>query len=803
MKNTIEREPEFDWEGENESIDLRKLLSRIRINWHWSVLFAFLALALAVTWLYFTAPTYETRSMILIKEEQSKSGNGGLFKGNMELLQGLGIVSGVSNVDNELEILKSYSLMNQVVQDLALNLRFYTEGKPLTTDELYGSTLPFRLTQQITDISRYNSLNGKAFKVTLHKTGGFLMEDVEGGKKYPGKLGVPLELPGIHLLLENNPLVTKWNKPLTLKIFNLDGTTIAYSRRFDAEIPTKQVSIVNLKIKDNIPERGQQVLSQMVRFFIANSIADRNTVSDSTIAFINSRLASATDDLSQVESRIQNFKQSNNIVDIPTQAQALITNAGAMSKSEADKEVQLSMVNSLITFMQQTGNNPKLVPAALMVDNAVLNPVIDKYNTLLLERERNLMSVTEDNPIIRNIDQQLTGLRANMMSGLHSMQVSTQSGLNSLRRSSGGISSNIGAVPAKEKQFLEFSRQQSIKQELYVFLLQKREEAGLAKSSNMPNARVIDGARTDPGPVSPKAKLILVGSLLLGLLTPLFWSWLKEMVNNRINMKEDIEKRTKAPIIGEISHAKSIKYGTLKVTLKSRDAVSEQFRILRSNLNYVLTGAKDKVILVTSSIPGEGKTFVSLNLAATLALGNKKVVVLGMDLRKPKLSKLLGLSDAKGISNYLIGSCSLEDIIFHVEDHENLFAIPSGPVPPNPSEILMLPQMQDLIEELRYRFDYIIIDTAPIVVTDATILSKHADVTLFITRPMLTYKDSIKNIDQLFRTGRLPRINVIVNDINVRKSPYYGYGNYYYYGYYESGTREKRKKQKKGSELVV
>ncbi len=802
MNNTTEREREFDWEGGNESIDLRKLLSRIRINWHLSVLFAFLGLALGWTWLYFTNPVYETRSMILINEEQSKAGNSGLFKGNIESLQGLGVVSGVSNVDNELAILKSYSLMNQVVQDLSLNLRFYTAGKPLTEVEIYGSFLPFTVAQQITDITRYNSLTGKEFSITLDKVGSYTLADRETGKKFPGKLGSVLELPGLKLQFDKNPLISKWDKPLTLRIFNLDGTTIAYSSRFDAKILPRQGSIVNLNTKDNIPERGQQVLSKLVRFFIANSIADRNTVSDSTISFINGRLASATDDLSKVESNIQNFKLNNNIVDIPTQAQALITNAGAMSRSEADKEVQLSMVNSLITFMQQTSNNPRLIPAALMVDNAVLNPAIDKYNTLLMERERNLMSVTEDNPIIKNIDQQLTGLRANMMSGLHSMQVSTQSGLNSLRRSSGGISSNIEAVPAKEKQFLEFSRQQSIKQELYIFLLQKREEAGLAKSSNMPNARVIDGARTDLGPVSPKTRLILVGSFLLGLLTPLFWSGVKEMVNNRINMKEDIEKRTNAPIIGEIGHAKSAKYGVVKVTYQSRDAVSEQFRILRSNLNYVLTGTRDKVVLITSSIPNEGKTFVSLNLAATLALGNKKVVVLGMDLRKPKLPKLLNLADAKGIVNYLIGSCSLEEMIFPVEDHENLFAIPSGPLPPNPSEILMLPQMQDLIEELRYRFDFIIMDTAPIVVTDTAILSKYADVTLFITRPMLTYKDSIKNIDQLFKTGRLPRINIIVNDINARKSPYYGYGNYYYYGYYENGTQEKSKK-KKSSETIV
>lgn len=790
-KTTVE---EFDWEEDEENgLDLRKLVSRIRINWYWSLLWCLIAGLLAFTYLYFAVPTYKTQSMILIKEDDSKSGSGGLFKGNMELLQGLGIVPGVNNVNNELEILKSYSLMNQVVQHLSLNLRFYTDGKRFTQKELYGSSLPFRVSQQIQDIARYNSLSDKTFKVTLGANDSVALEEEESKMKFTGTLDSVISLPGYKLLLEKNPLIKKWNKPLLLKFSNLDATTNGFSSRLTASLANKQASIVNLTFDDNIPERSQNILSYLVKFFIANSIADRNAVSDSTIAFINTRLVSATDDLNQVESNMQGFKQRNNIVDISTQAQALVNTASQMTQAEAQKEVQLSMVNSLINFMQQTSNNPKLVPATLTVDNSALNPIVEKYNMLLLERERNLMSLTEDNPIIKNIDQQLVGLRTNMMSGLQSMQQTAQSGLSSLRRTSGGLVSNISAVPGKEKAFLEISRQQSIKQELYLFLLQKKEEAGLAKSSNMPNARLIDEARTNPTPKSPKSILILSASLLIGLIVPLLWSGAKELLNNRISMKEDIEKRTNAPIIGEIAHARLKNEAPLIVTAQSRDAISEQFRLLRSNINYILTEANEKVIMVTSSLPEEGKTFISLNLAAALTLTGKKVAIMGMDLRKPKLSNLMGLKNQTGISNYLIGNCSIDDIIYPVAEHDNLYLIPTGPVPPNPSELIMLPAAQTMMEELRKKFDFIVVDTAPIIVTDSIILGKHADATIFITRPMLTYKDSIQNIDKLFRNNRLPKVNIVVNDINVKKSPYYGYGNYYYYGYYEDGKKKRNK----------
>ncbi|ANH80623.1 hypothetical protein A8C56_06180 [Niabella ginsenosidivorans] len=789
----------WDEEKGEEGFDIKQLINKAKANWLFILVSVLCGLFIAYIYLYATNPSYITSAKILIKEDDPLKSSGS-SKSGIDMLQAMGLSTGASNVDNELEIIKSFTIMRQAVMDLGLYVKLSKEKNRLKSEEYYGTSGPYIIhpvmtseelytTKLTADSSARYRLNMQNGRVTLTNT--------ETGQEYKSGPGGKLGLPGIELQVQQNPLVKdrEAGDDVFIRFLDLDKLAELYLDAIDAEIPNKQVSIINMSLESQVPQKSRDLLSQVIKIYIQNGVTDRNAISDSTISFIDGRLAGVTTDLKDLEAEIQRFKQKNDIIDISGQAKAILDNSSELYKTTAAQEVQLSMVNSLITFMQQTSQNPRLVPASLTLDNPALSPVIEQYNRLLLDRQRSLLSMTENNPVVTNIDQQLGELRNNLLTGLKNMRNAAQSGIHTIQQKSGAIDAELKTVPAKEREFLEYSRQQGIKQELYIFLLQKREEAALSKSSTLSNARIIDVPRTDPIPVKPKRKMMLALGLLAGLVVPFAWMWVRELLNNRIRRKKDIETLTKVPVVGEIGHFKDEYTGEFIVNEQNgRHPVVEQFRILRSNLNYTLT-ARDKVLLVTSTSPGEGKTFISLNLAATFALSGKKTVIIGMDLRKPKLNKVLNMQGKKGLTHYLVGQSILQDIIHPIASVSNLDVIVNGVIPPNPAELLMSDKTKALIETLQRQYDYVIIDTAPVVVTDAAILSAYASLTLYITRVNVTYKESIAGLDKLQQSGRLGKLNLVVNDIDFEKEKgyysYYGYNTPFAYGYYEEQKKGK------------
>ncbi len=774
-----------EWQDATEEggFDLKHFLNKARVNWIFILASIILGGLIAGLYLYITTPTYKTSAKMLIKESDPLKSGGA--KAGVDMLQNLGLSTGTANVDNELEILKSFTIMRQALQNLGLYVALSKADNKLKSEEFYGSKSPYRIAPRITNEKEYSQLIEANYSFSVVKNQ-VVIQDLGTGQKFSGALGTVLHLPGLELQVSPNNEVRPWdsNTEAYIHFYALDQLADNYLEAVNAEIPNKQVSVINLELEGAIPSRSEDLLNQVIQIYIRNGVADRNAISDSTISFIDARLAGVTTDLQTLESEIQSFKQRNDIVDISAQSQALLSNASDFYKTAATQEVQLSVVNSLIAFMQQTSKTPRLVPASLTVDNAALSPMIAEYNSILLKRQRSLLSMTEENPAIINIDEQLSEQRSNLLNGLYNMRNAAQSGLSSIKHNNRFINTQLKTVPGKEREFLEYSRQQIIKQELYLFLLQKREEAALSKSSTLSNARIIDAPRTSPLPVKPKRKLVLALGLLAGLIFPFGWLWLRDMLNTRIRSKKEIESKTTVPIVGEIGHFKDRSENDLVVTEQNgRHPVVEQFRMLRSNLSYTLVNA-GKVILVTSTMPGEGKTFISLNLAATFALMGKKTVIVGMDLRKPKLNKALKMGSAKGVTHYLVGEATLEDIIQPVPGFSHLKAIVNGVIPPNPAELLLSARCQELIRELEQQFDYIIIDTAPVLVTDASILSAHAAVTLYISRVDYTHKQSIEDLDKMQQSGRMGKLNLVVNDIKPRRygGSYYGYSYGYSYG---------------------
>jgi tyrosine-protein kinase Etk/Wzc len=781
------QQEEFEFQDEQQGIDIRKIITKALALWPWMLLCAIITIGASVAYLYFSAPSYKVNASILIKDQDNKMGGGP----DMSMLQSIGLLSGASNVDNELQIFQSYTLMNRVVQDMELNVAYFTH-KGFKDIQLYGGQVPFSIT-----FPQFNEdtllADPMKYDLNLQGVNSFVIKD-EDNHTWRGHWGDTLTLPAGKAVFLGGPKTASTENPVySFTVANTDQVTANYMKSLVAEIPNKQVSTINLTLESSIPRKGEDILNKLIEVYMQANVDDNNRIADSTSAFIDVRLLTIGEELSTIEKNIQNFMQRNELANISEQSKALIDNTSEYAKNLATQEVQLSVIEALQNHLNANINNLRIVPASMMIQDASLNNIIDKYNSLLLQRERMLLSSTEDNPMVKSLDGQLMNLRGDLVTNLSSLKSSMQVAVDELRLKSGRLESQIRQVPAKEREFLDYSRQQAIKQELYLFLLQKREEAAISKSSTIANARIIDAAKSESRPFKPKKMLILAAAALFGMMLPFGMVYLKELLNTRISTRADIEKGTNATILGEIGHNEI--GGAIVVTKTSRSPIAEQFRMLRTNLQYLLTGAEDKVIMLTSSMPGEGKSFVSTNLAVVMALSGKKVALLELDLRKPRISQSLGVNAGQGFSNYAIGQADIADILHASTDYPGLFIMPSGPIPPNPAELLLLDRTKEMFAILRQQFDYIIVDTTPNLVTDAQLLSQHADATLYLVRVGVTHKDQLKLPEAIYRDKKMPRLSIVVNDVNYKKyAGYYGASGYGYgYGYYGEEADQPRK----------
>ncbi len=774
---------DFELERQEDNQKLVEFLGKLWANWYWFALFGFLGLTVAYLNLRYSTPVYKTNAKLLVTDEQKGASTTGtsVFMGDLNSL-----FRGVNSVDNEAEILKTRYLIEQVVRKRNAQVNYFIPGD-VRNVEIYPS--PFDVT-----LLRPDSIIGGAFRLQLKDDGRAIISRDNFEQEIA--FGTTTELPDIgSVLISRNPAVSGGKTTYQFEVVSFDTRVNEYMGRLSVGVTNKQVSIIDLAFDYPIKAKGEDILRTILQTYTENNLQDKNTIADSTIAFIDNRLLFVGQELGAVEGDIQAFRQSEQLADISAQSQLLLENSAEYVKQLTEVETQLTILGNLRQYLvDQT--NQRVVPSALLPGDMVFNGLVERYNTLLLERDRRLLSATLDNPTIRNLDQQLANLRADMLANLENTQNRLETTQSELRRKTGQLESEVRRVPATERQYLDLARQQQIKQELYVYLLQKREETAISKTANISNSRIIDPPKADTLPFSPRRKRTLAIGLLIGLLIPAGTIYLRNLLNTRVISREDIQKQTSLPIVGEINHSTAKQ--TLVVTKDSRAPIVEQFRSLRTNLAFYLSNVDKPTILLTSSMSGEGKSFVALNMAMIFAISGKKVVVLEMDLRKPNLSVKLNIPNSFGFTNYVITPSQTPNSIIRPSGvHEGLYLISSGPVPPNPAEMILNERTNELMTYLKQEFDVVIIDAPPVgLVTDAQLLSHHANLALYLVRQGYTYKRQLQIPKELHQSGKMKQIALVVNDIQVTKTGY-GYGHGYGYGYgYGSYGNEKQGKHK-------
>jgi tyrosine-protein kinase Etk/Wzc len=757
----------------DDILDLKKIFSRIIQNWAWFILSIFITVVIALVYIKYASPVYQIRARVLINDDKEKGGLGAAMGGSGMSDFG-GLLGGKSSVDNEVEVLKTRFIMEQVVRRMQLNI-VYNHVDGFKTTEMYKA--PFKLTIlkavdtiKFTKIS-IDKLPGNKINISF----GDINKSVRWGERFPVKnLGV--------VQLEPESGVPMPEGEYSVFVSSIDQKVSEMTNRLVVALTNKQVTVIDLDLTYPITRKGEEILQTLIHQYITLNIDDKNEVADSTIKFIQNRLSYIGGELGGLEGNIQTFRQKNQLADMTAQSKLIVENSGQYINDLAKTEIQITVLNELETYLKDETKNKRILPSSLTPNDVVFSNAMDRYNSLLIERDKQLMSETELSPFVQNIDKQISNLRADIMSNIRNSKNTFLVTRDKLRKQINQVDNKMQEVPEIEKNYLVLARQQKIKEQLYIFLMEKAEETAISKTSNIAVGKTIDPPKASYAPISPKKYIILFISLLAGAIIPLAIILLRIAIDNKVSTKEDIQYNTDVPIIGEISHNTTV--DNLVVANNGRSAISEQFRALRTNLTFYLKSPEQKIILFTSSVSGEGKSFTAINLGNILAITGKRVVLMELDLRKPGLSVKLNVENSRGFSNFTIDTkLTPADIIKPLSINPNLFLIGSGPIPPNPAETLMSVRTIELFEDLKKQFDYIIIDAPPVgIITDAQLLADQADVSIYMMRAGFTLKEHIKIVDDLYRTNKMRNLSIVVNDI---KSKSYGYG--YGYGSYGEG----------------
>jgi capsular exopolysaccharide synthesis family protein len=680
-----------------------------------------------------------------------------------------------SNIINEIEVLKSRPLMMRIVDSLGLQFNYNAIGK-IKTVNIYKQG-PFLVEAlEIVDSSRSFNLHIKfltetAFRINKEEKKAFTFNQVFKNAN------------GTFRLIRNSKIPIGKEYSVTWTPTFAVANTFSRAVQVNPKSPGTGILIVSMQTTN--PQMGTDIINNLMEEYARYSIEQKNKTSIQKLQFIDDRLVDYRLKIDSVQKILNDFEQRNNLIDSKAQSDNYFENISESDKIINDQTLRLNVTDLLSGYLQQKERKYDKVPTTLNLDDITLNQLVGEYNKTQITRQQWLdANVPANNPAVKEADDQLEKLRASIQENLKNIRYSINSTINTIRGKSQQSQTQLRALPEKVKEQMQILRVVDGLQGLYKFLQEEREKQAITKSANVANSEVINMALSSSVPVKPNRKVIQILAVLLGLGLPILFIFIAEIINDKVSTRFDIEKLTSAPILGEIGHSYS--NNVLVVNKTTRSMVAEQFRIIRSNLQYVLNKKEKSTILVTSSFSGEGKSYVSTNMGAVLALAGKKTIILEFDIRKPKILSGLGFAKGPGITNYLIGKSELKDIIKPVPEHENLFILGCGPIPPNPAELLLDQKVEDMFAWLKENFDVVLVDTAPVgMVSDAMTLSKFADSTLYLVRQGHTFKKQVALIDEFYKENKLPKVSIIINDVKVKAGyGYYGYGRYGYgYGY--------------------
>jgi capsular exopolysaccharide synthesis family protein len=762
--------------SEDDNVDLKQELSKYLRYWPWFVLSLIIALVGAYIYLRYAPRIYQTTAKMKILDESD----------GLELPTSAFVFKRTNiNLENETEILTSYLIVEKVARELNLNTKFFEEGTIQTT--LIGE-LPFYY-DQIIDVDSITS--SMIYAIDVNESG-FEILNLKTEKRFSipnyntleQKHNLPFEIK-----IENKQLINQnIGKRYLIQYGALKSTALGLKSKIAVEAIGEQSDLLKMTIKGESRERSEMILNTLMDVFNQDGISDRQSVSKRTIDFIDERFEFLAEELDSIEVSYRDFKQNNNLVDLVTDAEL-----GLQQRSKSDEEVfkienQLALAN-LLQEALNSGNGSGLLPANIGLSNGSINSLINEYNFAILEREKLASSAGENNPTVQLAQGRIDDLKSNLTRSLNSYNRQLDLSQRQLKSRNRKFVGQVAQIPQKEKALRAIERQQRIKQSLYLLLLTKREEAAINYAITEPSIKVVDYALSGSSPISPKSNIVYAGAILGGLLIPFGLMYLFFMLDSKLHGKEDITKyNRKTPIIGEIPDMKK-KEKLIFSDPNDRSTLAESFRILSSNVNYILpvSEAQDngKVIYCTSTIKGEGKTYISINLSLALSSLNKKVLLIGADLRNPQIHTQINSDKNKaGLSNYLHDSTFewKNNLVKGFDKHPNHDILLSGSIPPNPSSLLTNGRFKELIEEAKDLYDYIVVDTAPtILVTDTMLISNLADATVYIARANFTEKKLLAFSKDLSESGKLKNMAYVINGVGNNKS--YGYNYGYNYGY--------------------
>ncbi|SMO36487.1 GumC family protein [Solitalea koreensis] len=754
-------------------VGIMQFLLKCLRKWPYFLLSLVIAFIGGFIYLKLNVPIYQITASILVKQQSKKDA-----KTKESVMNELNVFDNDKVVVNEMEVFKSRLLMHRVVDLLGINVTYFSHNsgnflKGQWVDKELYKVSPIRvhvekllmgtkeepLIVEMLDDKRYRMVDTKAEHLF--------------GDKISDERGV--------YTVSYNPEAPITGQKIKVKMASVERVAQNYlDNNLSVTVAGKDASVFSLKLEDAVPEKGKDILNALIVEYNKSAVNEKNKEAAVALNFIEERLKLVTGELSNAEEKVEEYKSSKEITDISSQSAQLLEMMKENDAQLNQVNIQLSQLNSIGELVAKS-NGGGSIPSTAAANDPVLQNRITKLNELELEKAKLLQTTSENNPMVQGYTTQIENAKAGIVDNIQATKQALQITRNSLQSNNARFESTVRTVPKKERQLVNVERQKSIKQDLYTYLLQKREETALAYAAMILDSQVVDPAQSTIDPVRPSAGKTFVLASLLGLLIPVFSIWVKELINNKIKARETIEDATKAPIVGVIG--KSSSRSPLVVSAGSRTALSEQFRFLRTNLQYIDVNNKNKILLVTSSITAEGKSFVSLNLGSSLAISGKKTVILELDLRKPGISKAIGVKGNFGITDYLRGEATLDNIIKMVSNNENLYLISSGETTENPIELLMGERVSALFQELNEKFDYVIIDSPPIgLVADALLIEKFVDATIYVVRYGHTQLPQLKMIADFHEAGKFKNMSIVFNGVDFEQSYGYGYTNT---GYYE------------------